>query len=484
MLVPVHEFQLIEYSRLTALIGYILSMAALVFAIAIFVALRKLHCRRNSIHLHCFVSFFFRALLCVIETLTSLSKTQESTPCNTDQCSLDLGFMENWQCKSFALLWNFAIISNYFWILVEGLYLHNIIYFSVFQETRITFYVIFGWGTPILIMIPWVYVKLIYDNTSCWITYCNLKYMWFLRAPVGIAVVVNFIFFCLIVRELHIKLSTDNQFSDQSRYRKLAKSTLILIMVLGIHYILFDVILLITNWDFTDSSMSTILVHSVSVIVNSTLGLAVAYFYCFCNHEVRTELKKRWREWRSMKQKTTSNSHNSTTATCDHIKKPHRIFNSTATLQHSRSLLGLRRKTAALNSCSECQIRLQLLNTQRGMLRPPANGDFLNPEGTSTQCSTVVNSAQNTLTRTTGRRFMAAAGVEAVTGQRTNHLSNCWEDNESLEGSSSNAVSPAFLSISAHDESNSDNFVSCSDTQLPAALRQLYTDSSKQEETI
>lgn len=29
---------------------------------------RKLHCRRNSIHLHCFISFFFRALLCFTET--------------------------------------------------------------------------------------------------------------------------------------------------------------------------------------------------------------------------------------------------------------------------------------------------------------------------------------------------------------------------------------------------------------------------------
>jgi len=288
--------------------------------------------------------------------------------------------------------------------------------------------------------------------------------------------------FCNIVRELYIKLRTDSQFSDQNRYRKLAKSTLILIIVLGVHYIIFDIILLITNQNFSELTLSSTLIHGVSVVVNSTLGFVVAYVYCFCNHEVRTELRKRWKEWRSMQQKA-SNSQNSTTATCDHMKKPQRIFNSTATLRPSRSFLGIRRYTGGLNNCNECQIRLQLLNNQRALYKPSNGNGFLSPEGTSTQCSTVVNSAQNTLTRTTGRRYVAAANVEAIGGQRTNHLSNCWEDNESLEGSGSHTLSPVFLSI-VQDESNSDEFVTCTDAQLPIAFRQLYTDCNKHKETI
>lgn len=92
-----------------------------------------------------------------------------------------VSIIAHWPCRLLTLLWNFAIVSNYFWILVEGLYLHNIIYFLVFREAHIRRYVIFGWGnsillrkhiritfsvTPALITIVWACVKLFADNTE------------------------------------------------------------------------------------------------------------------------------------------------------------------------------------------------------------------------------------------------------------------------------------------------------------------------------
>jgi 7 transmembrane receptor (Secretin family) len=52
----------------------------------------------------------------------------------------------HWECKLLVVTWNYALVTSNFHMLVEGLYLHNIIYVSVFQETKVWPYVSFGWG--------------------------------------------------------------------------------------------------------------------------------------------------------------------------------------------------------------------------------------------------------------------------------------------------------------------------------------------------
>jgi hypothetical protein len=38
-------------------------------------------------------------------------------------------------------------MANYSWILMEGLYLHNLIFLALFSDTSaITLYVVLGWG--------------------------------------------------------------------------------------------------------------------------------------------------------------------------------------------------------------------------------------------------------------------------------------------------------------------------------------------------
>jgi parathyroid hormone receptor 1 len=39
------------------------------------------------------------------------------------------------------------MVANYSWILMEGLYLHNLIFLALFSDTSsITLYVVLGWG--------------------------------------------------------------------------------------------------------------------------------------------------------------------------------------------------------------------------------------------------------------------------------------------------------------------------------------------------
>lgn len=57
--------------------------------------------------------------------------------------------ISEWHCKMFTSLWQYFILANYSWILMEGIYLHNLIFLALFTDSNssIAAYVISGWGT-------------------------------------------------------------------------------------------------------------------------------------------------------------------------------------------------------------------------------------------------------------------------------------------------------------------------------------------------
>jgi 7 transmembrane receptor (Secretin family) len=53
----------------------------------------------------------------------------------------------NWACKCLTSVWHFTVVANYSWILMEGLYLHNLIFMALFSDSSaITLHVVLGWG--------------------------------------------------------------------------------------------------------------------------------------------------------------------------------------------------------------------------------------------------------------------------------------------------------------------------------------------------
>ncbi|KAJ8251384.1 hypothetical protein GJAV_G00220760 [Gymnothorax javanicus] len=87
--------------------------------------------------------------------------------------------------------------------------------------------------------------------------------------------------------------------AHQMRYTdykfRLAKSTLTLIPLLGIHCILFA---FVTDEQAPTGYSLRLTKLFCDLLLNSFQGLLVAILYCFVNKEVQSELLKKWKRWK------------------------------------------------------------------------------------------------------------------------------------------------------------------------------------------
>ena len=49
-------------------------------------------------------------------------------------------------CKVILVLFNYCVMANFFWLLVEGLYLHTLLLIIHNASVRLSFYMLIGWG--------------------------------------------------------------------------------------------------------------------------------------------------------------------------------------------------------------------------------------------------------------------------------------------------------------------------------------------------
>ncbi|KAG7505898.1 hypothetical protein JOB18_042354 [Solea senegalensis] len=291
--------------RIMYTVGYSLSLVALVLALGILVFFRKLHCMRNNIHMNLFASFILRALSILIKdallvaniTSQELSREQEQGFPRASMPPVDL-LVNNEitvSCRIAVVMMQYSIMANTYWLLVEGIYLHNLLVITVFTERNyFKIYLCIGWGTPLIFLVPWVFAKYLYENHECWGQNIDMNYWWIIRSPILLAVVINFLIFIHIIKILVSKLR-----AHQMRYTdykiRLAKSTLTLIPLLGIHQVVF---IFVTD----ESTKTTINLRLTKLFIDlffsSFQGLLVAILYCFVNKEVQSEILKKWKRWK------------------------------------------------------------------------------------------------------------------------------------------------------------------------------------------
>ncbi|XP_054724241.1 diuretic hormone receptor-like [Uloborus diversus] len=260
-------------------VGYGMSLLALMAALSIFIHFKNLRCLRNNIHTNLLATYFFLDLTWIITaTLQSLPSVEGSKV----TCIL-------------VILLTYLMVTNFFWMFVEGLYLYILAVktFSI-EVVRIHVYALIGWGVPALIVVSWASVKgylapLSKDSLvdDCvWQTKDSTDYIFI--CPVIVVLLVNVFFMCKIMWVLMTKLRIATT-AESKQYRKAAKALLVLIPLLGMTYVLVIV---------TPTHRTARVVFSyLQAVLLSTQGFTVAILYCFLNGEVQKSMHHLLRRW-------------------------------------------------------------------------------------------------------------------------------------------------------------------------------------------
>ncbi|CAG2226936.1 PTHR1 [Mytilus edulis] len=251
-------------------IGYGISLVSLLVAVILMIYFRKLHCQRNTVHINMFISFILRSIICFIKDIDITPEVYYSSTIEGET-----SFGQAWICKSVYVIFYYVLTANFMWIFVEGLFLHTFVLSTKYNVSRHIYrtFLILGWCVPLLSVIPWI----------------------------------NLVFFINIIRVLYTKLNAAHT-KDPNKFRKLARSTLVLIPLFGVYYAVFIAVPICM-----DPNLEVIWMYS-EMFFNSFQGFAVALLFCFMNGEVQREIKKHWRRRRIMRRQSNMSSRSKTYA--------------------------------------------------------------------------------------------------------------------------------------------------------------------------
>uniref|UniRef100_A0A8C5PWF5 Parathyroid hormone/parathyroid hormone-related peptide receptor n=1 Tax=Leptobrachium leishanense TaxID=445787 RepID=A0A8C5PWF5_9ANUR len=276
--------------RMIYTVGYSASLAALLLALCILCYFKRLHCTRNYIHIHLFTSFICRAGSIFLKDAILYSGDNEVTSeYERDGIGLSKATDIQWVgCKVTVTLFLYFLATNHYWILVEGLYLHSLM-FMAFLSDHSYFWAltIIGWGLPAVFVAVWASVRVSLADTQCWdLSAGHMKLIY--QLPILAANLVNFFLFLNIVRVLASKLWKTNtgKLDPRQQYGKLLKSTLVLMPLFGVHYVLF----MAMPYTEVQGLLWQIQMH-YEMFFNSSQGFFVAIIYCFCNGEPREDAR-------------------------------------------------------------------------------------------------------------------------------------------------------------------------------------------------
>uniref|UniRef100_A0A8D0GSL3 Vasoactive intestinal polypeptide receptor 1 n=1 Tax=Sphenodon punctatus TaxID=8508 RepID=A0A8D0GSL3_SPHPU len=233
--------------------GYVASLTALLLAICIFSFFRKLHCTRNFIHIHFFTSFVLRGAAVLIKDAVLFADE------TNNHCT-----MSTVNCKAAITFFQYSVLANFYWLLVEGMYLQTLLLLTFTSDkSYFWWYILIGWGEPFL-------------SPRCWDNYTNL-YRWVIQAPILFAIFVNFLIFLNVIWMLLQKIrSPDFGRNYKQKYMRLTKSTLLLIPLFGVHYVMF-------------------------ALFPEHIGVEARLYFelVLGSYQVQAELKRNWGTWQS-----------------------------------------------------------------------------------------------------------------------------------------------------------------------------------------
>ncbi|XP_055529573.1 diuretic hormone receptor-like isoform X1 [Wyeomyia smithii] len=272
---------IVEVTSIIYYTGYIISLVALSLAVIVFVYFKDLRCLRNTIHANLFITYILSALMWMTILTLQLSSNSSST-----------------SCVIFVTLLHYFTLTNFFWMLVEGLYLYMLVVETFSGDNlRFNMYAAIGWGGPAVCVVLWAIAKGIaisgQDRAATLEIECSWMREsvvdWIFQGPVCVVLIINLVFLIRIMWVLITKLRSANT-AESRQYRKASKALLVLIPLLGITYL----VVLAAPAEGVVSDIFAI----ARALLLSTQGFSVSLFYCFLNSEVRLALRHRLERWR------------------------------------------------------------------------------------------------------------------------------------------------------------------------------------------
>ncbi|XP_025095634.1 corticotropin-releasing factor receptor 1-like isoform X2 [Pomacea canaliculata] len=257
----------------------IISLVFLLLTLFIFCYFRSLQCSRISIHKHLVVSFIFRFILILVMVLPYFSRPSAS-------------YREiPWLCKVLTALLQYTLMSNFAWMLVEGIYLHNRLAVCVFRsDAPFKIFNFIGWGIPFVLTCLWAGLMETFYTRPCWQLYSKSPFFCLIFVPILVALVINCAFLVNIIRVLVVKLRANNTIESR-RIRKAIKATIILLPLLGMTNLLFLA-------QPAEQGPLLVAYRVINAVLPSCQGIFVSVLYCFMNSEVQSVIRKKWNRFR------------------------------------------------------------------------------------------------------------------------------------------------------------------------------------------
>ncbi|XP_048754423.1 corticotropin-releasing factor receptor 2-like isoform X2 [Ostrea edulis] len=275
----------------------LISLFCLCITLFVFCYFRSLQCSRVTIHKHLVVSFILRFIIIVFlfEPLVF---------------GHDVYYMRvDWFCKLIIVLSQYIMVSNNFWMFVEGLFLHNSIVVTVFStDAPFNIFCAIGWGLPGIIAVSWAVAMNFTVFTPCWQNNSRSSYSYIVSGSILLALIVNVFFLINIIRVLVTKLRANNT-HESSRIKKAIRATVILMPLLGLTN-------LIMAFNPKDGGSYVSVYQVTNVVLHSNQGILISIFYCFLNGEVRKVIRQKYRRMKIQRILKNSSRRYSRTSSC------------------------------------------------------------------------------------------------------------------------------------------------------------------------
>lgn len=265
--------EIVNATRIMELIGLTISLISLVVSLVIFHKYRVLRNNRTKIHKNLFTAILLQVVFRLLQYVDQWVPFVD--PYTTE-----------YLCIGEVILLEFGKIAMIIWMFIEGLYLHNAITLTIFQEhSKVRYYFYCGWAAALIFTTLWV-VSMRFVNTDvCWFLYQFEPNYWILEGPSSAILIINILFLLNIIRILVAKLR-QTRTGELSQLMKAVKAATFLVPLMGITNALF-----LVSFSVFDQLTTFAIWTFVTYFLASFQGCIISVLYCFLNGEVKTAVK-------------------------------------------------------------------------------------------------------------------------------------------------------------------------------------------------